>query len=325
MNRLRWLILLLALAVPVLAAFSLLQGPAGLGWRQVADGLNSTEATVLWQLRLPRVLMAVLAGAALAISGALMQTFFRNPLAEPYVTGVSAGGALGAVAAGAVGLGGWLATGFAALAGAVAVTVVLLALALRRNYYTPAAVLLIGLAIGTLCGSLVWFLLLRLGPGGTDQAIAWLLGRVSTVGYGEVLCLAVGTLAGVALAVFYVPDLDALLLGEEKAASLGVSVAKAQRGILGAAALLAAACVAYCGVIAFVGLMVPHVTRALVGSRHARLLPVAALGGAVFLLAIDLGARTLDPPHEIPLTILTSIIGAPFFIAVLLRSPRVDV
>ncbi len=120
-------------------------------------------------------------------------------------------------------------------------------------------------------------------------------------------------------------DLDALLLGEEKAASLGVNVPAAQRGILGAATLLAAVCVAYCGVIAFAGLMVPHVARGVVGARHAVLLPVAALGGAVFLLAIDLASRIIDPPREIPLTILTSLLGAPFFIGVLLRSRSVAV
>jgi iron complex transport system permease protein len=186
-------------------------------------------------------------------------------------------------------------------------------------------VLLTGLALGTLCGAGVWFLLLRLGPGGADQAIAWLLGRLSTVGYDEVLALAVAVAAGLALAWRFVPDLDVLLLGEEKAASLGVDVPAAQRGILGAAALLAAGCVAYCGVIAFAGLMVPHVMRGVVGARHARLLPLAALGGAVLLLAIDLASRTIDPPREIPLTILTSLIGAPFFIGVLLRAKSITV
>jgi iron complex transport system permease protein len=321
-----WLVLmLLSIALLILAAASMLLGPGNVGLAQIAQGLTPPERTILLLLRAPRVLMAILAGSALAVSGALMQTFFRNPLAEPYVTGVSAGGALGAVAGRALGLAGALGTGATALLGASAITAVLYAFAMRRARYSAASVLLLGLALGTLCGAIVWFILLRLGPGGTDQAIAWLLGRLSTVGYDEVLALAPAVAVGIAVAWAYVGDLDALLLGEEKAASLGVDVPAAQRGILGAATLLAASCVAYCGVIAFAGLMVPHVMRGITGARHARLLPLAALGGAVFLLAIDLASRILDPPREIPLTILTSLLGAPFFIGVLLRSRSVAV
>lgn len=321
-----WLLALaLGLLLVVLGLASLLLGPGNVGLAQIADGLSASERTILFLLRLPRVVLAVLAGAVLAISGALMQTFFRNPLAEPYVTGVSAGGALGAVAGRALGLAGALSMGAAALAGASAVTALLYGFALRRARYSPAAVLLLGLALGTLCGAIVWFILLRSGPGGADQAIAWLLGRLSTVGYGEVLAMAPAVIIGCLVAWFYSGDLDALLLGEEKAASLGVNVPAAQRGILGAATLLAAVCVAYCGVIAFAGLMVPHVARGVVGARHAVLLPVAALGGAAFLLAIDLASRIIDPPREIPLTILTSLLGAPFFIGVLLRARSVAV
>jgi iron complex transport system permease protein len=222
-------------------------------------------------------------------------------------------------------LSGVLPTGAAAVLGGGLITAALYAFALRRRYRSTLAILLLGLALGTLCGALVWFLLLKLGPGGTDQAIAWLLGRVSTVGYSEIYFLLPATVLGITLALYYVPDLDTLLLGEEKAASLGVNLLAARRGILGAAALLATACVAFCGVIAFVGLMVPHVVRSFAGATHARLLPLAALGGAVLVLGIDLASRLLDPPREIPLTILTSLLGAPFFIAVLLRTREVRV
>jgi len=249
-----------------------------------------------------------------------MQTFFRNPLAEPYITGVSAGGALGVVLAAAIGLSGALPTAAAAILGGALITAALYWFTLRRPGSPLLSVLLLGLALGTFCGALVWFLLLRLGPGGTDQAIAWLLGRVATVGYQEIIVLLPLTVGGVALAMWYVPDLDLLLSGEEKAASLGVNLLAARRGILGAATLLATACVAFCGVIAFVGLMVPHVVRILAGAMHSRLLPLSALGGAALLLAVDLASRTINPPREIPLTIITSLIGAPFFIVVLLRT-----
>lgn len=316
-------LLLLTLAGIVLAGAALLTGPGGVGLAQLIDGISATESTILWQLRLPRIIMALLAGAGLAVSGALMQAYFRNPLAEPYITGVSAGGALGAVAATALGLTGVVATGVSAALGGALITAALFLFALRRRGYGSMAILLLGLALGTLCGALVWFLLLKLGPGGTGQALAWLLGRVATVGYGEIWLLLPATALGLGLAAYYIPDLDALLLGEEKAASLGVNLLAARQGILLAATLLATVSVAFCGVIAFVGLMVPHTMRYLCGALHRRLLPLSALGGGVLLLAVDIAARTLDAPREIPLTIITSLLGAPFFIAVLLKTREV--
>jgi iron complex transport system permease protein len=344
-------LLLLLIALLALAVLALVVGASGLGWAQIRDGLDATELTILWQLRLPRVLMAILAGSGLAVSGALMQTYFRNPLAEPYITGVSAGGALGAVAATALGLTGIqisveslrlggvlgsvanslinltpvLITGLSAALGGSIITVALYLFALRRHRHGTLGTLLLGLALGTLCGALVWFVLLKLGPGGTGQALAWLLGRVATVGYQEILMLAPVTALGLGLALYYMNDLDALLLGEEKAAGLGVNLLAARRGILLAATLLATVNVAFCGVIAFVGLMVPHVVRTLVGARHRWVLPLSAAGGAALLLGVDLVARTLDAPREIPLTIITSLLGAPFFIGVLLKSREVQV
>jgi iron complex transport system permease protein len=325
-----WLALALGALLLALAVASLLAGPGHVGLADLLRGLDSTQATILWQLRLPRICIAVLAGASLAVSGALMQTFFRNPLAEPYVTGVSAGAALGAV----LGLSFSAPlktllhipveaqTAVAALLGGGLITAALYAFALRRNTGS-AALILLGIALGTFCGSLVHLVLLHQGSNAMGSAIAWLLGHVSAVGYAPVWALLPATLSGTALAWRYRPDLDALLLGEEKAASLGVNLLAAKRGILGAATLLATVCVAFCGVIAFVGLIVPHMLRSAVGPLHGRLLPLAALGGAVLTLGVDLVSRTVDPPREIPLTIITSILGAPFFIAVLLRSREV--
>lgn len=309
--------------IALLALLSLTFGAAEVSLRDMLAG-NPAAVTVLTQLRLPRVLLALLAGAALGVSGALMQTYFRNPLAEPYVTGVSAGAALGAVLGTAAGLSHPLSIALVALVGAGAITTALYAFALRGRT-TSGALLLLGIALGTLCGALVWLVLLRSGPTGSSQAIAWLLGRVATVGYDEVWALALAAAPGLLLAARLAPQLDTLLLGDEKAASLGLDVLRTRRLVLGAATLLAAACVALCGVIAFVGLMVPHVARRLTGSTHAALLPVAALGGAALVLAVDLASRTLTPPSEIPLTVLTSLLGAPFFIAVLLQSREAQV
>ncbi len=314
----------IVIAAAALVVISVSVGPSGVTLASLADGMDQGESMILWQLRLPRLILAVVSGAALAISGALMQTYFRNPLAEPYITGVSAGGALGAVAITSLGIGGIIATAGAALLGAALITAALLYLAARIRENAAMSILLMGLALGTLCGAVVWFLLLKQGPGGTGLALSWLLGRVSTVGYGEIWLMLPLVLTGMLIAWRYIPDLDALLMGEEKAASLGVNLPVARTMILGAATLLAAASVAFCGVIAFVGLMVPHVARQLVGAVHGRLLPVAAAGGAILVVAVDILARVLDPPREIPLTIITSIIGAPFFIAVLIKSRPVS-
>ena len=312
----------LIIATILLAALSIAIGPGGVGIAQLFGSLTDTQSTIVYQLRIPRTIMAILAGASLGVSGALMQTYFRNPLAEPYITGVSAGGALGAVIAAGLGLSGAMPTAAAAFFGAGLITLALYLFTLRIRGYSATAVLLLGMALGTLCGALVWFVLLRLGPGGTDQALSWLLGRVATVGFSEVAVLGVFTTAGLILAMRFIPDLDALLMGEEKAASLGVNLPAARRAILGSATLLASSVVAFCGVIAFVGLIVPHLARGIVGGLHRRLLPVSAIGGAVLLLAVDIVSRTVDPPREIPLTIITSLIGAPFFIAVLLKTRR---
>jgi iron complex transport system permease protein len=315
--------LLLATLLLILGALlvvaSLTLGASGVTLADLRRG-DEAALTIVWQLRLPRILLAMLAGAALSISGALMQTLFRNPLAEPYITGVSAGGALGAMAATALGLASALGKGLGAFAGGALITAALYAFALRGQRRAPVSILLLGLALGTFCGALVWLLLLRLDPGGGQAQLGWLLGSVRAQGYGELLVFAPAVLAGAALAFWQAPRLDLLLLGEEKAASLGLDILAAQRWILGSATLLAAVCVAFCGVIAFVGLIVPHIMRAAVGATHRQLLPLSALAGAVLLLGVDLLARTIDAPREIPLTIITSLLGAPFFIAVLIRA-----
>ena len=210
------LLILLLLA----ACISLLVGPGGLGLAQIMDGLSELESTILWKLRLPRVIMAILAGSALATSGVLMQLFFRNPLAEPYVTGVSAGAALGAVLATVFGIGNALGIALPALLGALLITLALYATFLsgRRD---SASILLMGIALGTLCGALVWLLLVSGGSGRTDQVIGWLLGRVTTVGMGEVIVMLPVVILGCFLAIHWRRELDAMLLGDDKAHSLG--------------------------------------------------------------------------------------------------------
>lgn len=312
-----WLVAIsLAIALLLLVALSCFTGP-GLRAAQVLAQPDPTAHQIVFALRLPRALLAAACGASLAIAGVLMQGIFRNNLAEPYVTGVSAGGALGAVLAAALGLAGW-GVGLASLSGSLGITLLLFVFALRRAG-SAATLLLTGMALGAFCGAGVWFMLLHQGPGGSDQAIGWLLGRTATVGWTEPVILSLASLAGLVAASGLGKGLDRLLLGEEKAASLGVSILSLQRSSLAIASLLAGLSVALCGVIAFVGLIVPHIVRSVCGAIHSRLIPLAALAGAVFLVAVDLLSRVVDQPHEVPITVITSLIGAPFFIAVLLR------
>ncbi|MCB1216030.1 iron ABC transporter permease [bacterium] len=318
----RLLLPALLLLVLLAAAVSLSVGPGGLGPAQLLDGLSGLESTILWKLRLPRVLMAILAGSALSASGVLMQLFFRNPLAEPYITGVSAGAALGAVVATSIGLTSSLLIGFPALLGAMLITLALHA-TFTSGRRDSASILLMGIALGTLCGALVWLLLVSGSSGGTEQVIGWLLGRVSTVGMSEVLVMLPVVLLGCGLALHWRRELDAMLLGDDKAHSLGVDIRSLRLRLLAVSSLLAGISVAFCGVIAFVGLMVPHVARMYGSARHAVLLPLAMCGGALLLLSVDIVSRTAAPPREIPLTIITSLIGAPFFLWVLLRQREV--
>ena len=318
----RLLLPALLLLVLLAALVSLSVGPSGLGPAQMLDGLTELESMILWSLRLPRVLMAILAGAALATSGVLMQLFFRNPLAEPYITGVSAGAALGAVVATALGMSSALLIGFPALLGALLITLALYATFLsgRRD---SASILLMGIALGTLCGAVVWLLLVSGSSGGTEQVISWLLGRVSTVGMAEVLVMLPVVCISCWLAISWRRELDAMLLGDDKAHSLGINIRSLRLRLLAVSSLLAGISVAFCGVIAFVGLMVPHVARLYGSARHAVLIPLSMVGGALLLLFVDIVSRTAAPPREIPLTIITSLIGAPFFIWILLRQREV--
>jgi iron complex transport system permease protein len=313
-------IALAGLGVLVLGAAGLLLGAETVSVQAALADPVSIDAQILWRLRLPRVLLSALAGAGLGMSGVLMQTYFRNPLAEPYITGVSAGGALGAVVATALGLTGVWAIGGSSILGSALITIALIAFSLRAPAGSYSSLLLLGMALGTLCGAGVWLVLLRQGPGGTDQVVSWMLGRVATVNYTEVLALSLLVAIGAALSLRLVPELDALLLGEEKAVSLGIDLAAVRRLVLTAAVVLSGGCVAFCGVIAFVGLIVPHIARIATGAAHGRLLPASAVLGALLVLAVDLVSRTVDIPREIPLTIVTSLVGAPFFIWVLVRS-----
>lgn len=302
------------------AAGRIWSGPDALGaWLGEAP-----ERRVLLEIRLPRVLVASLVGAALAGSGTAFQGMFRNPMADPYVLGVSSGASLGAVLAlylagrGVVGLGTVPGFAFATALGAVAL-VYLLA---RSDGRLPVgALLLAGIAVASFLSALVG-LVVYLSGERLRPMIFWLLGSLASAGWRDVGVLLPYLAAGFAVLWRHGRALNALLLGEEAAHYLGVDAERVKRRVVASGALLAAAAVSVGGVIGFVGLMVPQGVRLLTGPDHRWLLPAAALAGGAVLVACDAAARTVLAPAELPVGIVTALLGAPAFALLLRRHLR---
>jgi iron complex transport system permease protein len=283
---------------------------------------SDSEAIVIWAIRAPRVLVAVLVGAALAVAGAQLQGLFQNPMASPDVIGTSTGGALGAVVSIVLGLAQrslvWL-PGLA-FAGALGSLALVYGITSRRGRTPIAMLLLAGVALSALLGAITSFLVtLHWVRYDVAEVIFWLMGGLDSRTWVHVWMAAPPILAGLALSLVYARDLDVFVSGEETAASLGVEVERVKRVVLVVAALLTGASVAVSGVVGFVGLIVPHIVRLLVGPSHRRLVPAAALAGAAFLVAADLIARTALRPEEISLGVITASCGAPFFLYLLTR------
>ncbi|WP_433612926.1 FecCD family ABC transporter permease [Prescottella agglutinans] len=281
----------------------------------------SGEVT-LWQVRFPRVVLAILVGAALGCAGALLQGVFSNPLAEPGVIGVSAGAAVGASAAIVVGgafTAGPAVAAAAFVAGLITTTLVYL-LARSEGRTEVVTLVLTGVAINAFAGGLIAFFTFVASPAARDQIVFWQMGSLNSATWSAVAIVAPMAIAGIAASMLIAPKLDLLALGESAARHLGVDVEKLRLIAIVIVAVLVSSSVAFTGIILFVGLVVPHVMRMLVGPGHRLLLPASVLGGAVVLLAADLGARTLVPNADLPLGMLTSLVGGPFFFWLLRRT-----
>ena len=277
----------------------------------------------MWELRLPRVLAAALVGAGLAVAGAVMQTVVRNPLADPYLLGLSGGASLGAVAVLVLGVAVLLPV--AAFAGALAALVATLALAGSSAATSPARTVLAGLAVGQLAAAGTSFVIFWSATGDSYRDIlAWLMGSLAGADWSAVAiaAVAVGVLGTGLLAAGR--SLDALALGDTAAAALGIAVTRVRWALLVTVALLTGALVAVSGSIGFVGLAVPHAVRLVVGTAHRRLLGLTAVAGATFLVWADTAARALFEPRELPVGIVTALVGAPVLAALLWRRRRVE-
>ncbi len=280
--------------------------------------LNPLRDGIVWELRLPRILTAAAVGAGLALAGAVMQAVTRNQLADPYLLGLSSGASLGAVSVLLLGVAILLPV--AAFAGALAALALTLGLASALGRITPTRTVLAGVAVSSLAGAITSFIIFWTVTGDSYREIlGWLLGSLSGARWPAV------AIAGVALLVVGVPlalsgrILDAFAFGDTTAASLGVPVQGARWVLLTATALLTGAMVSVSGSIGFVGLVLPHAVRLIVGPGHRALLPLSGLVGAVFLVWADTIARTLFDPRELPVGIVTALIGAPVFALLLAR------
>jgi iron complex transport system permease protein len=307
------------LAVAALAAFalSLAVGPSGFG----LSGAGQAAGVILWEIRMPRAVLGALVGAALGLSGAALQGYLRNPLAEPSLVGVSGGAALGAVLAIHLGLSQAfaLALPLGGLAGAAVAMLAVVALAGAQG--GPVTLILAGLAVSGIATALISLALnLSQNPFASVEMVFWLMGSLADRSLTQVWLAAPPILAGLAVLLFLGRALDALTLGEDAARSLGVDVARTRLALVAGTALAVGAATAVTGVIGFVGLLVPHVLRPFAGHRPSLLLPACALAGAVFLLVADTGLRLVQTWVDLRIGVLTALIGAPFFVWLVLET-----
>ncbi|MFD4787087.1 FecCD family ABC transporter permease [Streptomyces sp. NPDC058459] len=324
----------LAMALIAILTSAVAQGstsiPAGEVWAVVWRHLSGeaarpgTDDLIVWQLRLPRALMAALVGAGLGLVGTAMQALVRNPLADPYFLGVSSGASLAAVTSIVLGLGtgGFLGLGLsgAAFAGALVTFALVWAIARRGGRFAPLRLVLAGVAIGQFLSGITSYLVLQSeDEQQTHSVLFWLMGSFSGASWPLLAAPAVAVPVVFLLLQARARALNALLMGDESAAGLGVDVVRLRRELFTLTSLLTGVLVAVSGAIGFVALMVPHVCRLVVGGEHRRLLPISALFGAVLLVAVDLVCRVVLDTQELPVGVVTSLIGAPTLLYLLNR------
>jgi iron complex transport system permease protein len=327
-----WVGGLIALVMSI--AFAITIGPAGLGIGDVlrsarahvvggSTGLTALEDAIIWDSRLPQSLLAATCGAGLAVCGAVLQALLRNPLADPFVLGISSGASVGAVAVVLLGVGSGVVgmAGGAFVGAGLAFSLVLLLSWLAGG--TTDRVLLAGIAVTQLFSALTSFIVYTAADAEQTRGVLfWLLGSLSAPTWSQVQICAAVALMGVLVCLFSSGSLDAFTFGNDTALSLGVNVARARIILLTVTALLTAVIVSVAGAIGFVGLVLPHAARALVGVRHRIMLPTVVILGALFLVWADIAGRVLVSPQELPIGVVTAIVGVPAFVIILIRQGR---
>jgi iron complex transport system permease protein len=303
--------------IPPAEVLAILAGRGG-EWRHV---------NIVLMQRLPRVILGVLAGGGLAVAGASFQALLRNPLATPHTLGVSAGGALGAAAAISIGLAGPAVAGitsvqFHALLGALAAVSVVYVLARRGRAISPLTLLLAGVTLGLLCSALIMFVRFVSDPTKLVMVDRWLMGGLDVMGYGSVGSTLPLLLPALAVLALNAHTMNQLAFGEEVAVGRGVDVAAVRREVFVAGSVVTASIVSVAGPIGFVGLIVPHAVRAVWGADQRLLVPLSFFAGGAFLVVADAVARSAFAPSELPVGVLTALVGGPFFMLILVRKSR---
>lgn len=310
-----WLLLLAVVLAAAMLGCSML-GVVHFGWDEM------WQSSIFWNLRAPRIVLSVLVGAALSVCGAAYQSVFRNPLTDPYVLGISSGASVGAAVAILLGLEAYmLGVGACALVTGLLTIVVIYRIASIGNRMHTTTLLLTGVCITFLMSAVISFIMV-LRQDKMDSIIFWTMGSFASASWTEVAIVAPVVAVGIGIVLYYSRDLNLLLAGSETARSLGVEVERVKRVLLLSTTLMVAFCVATCGVIGFVGLVVPHCLRLVCGPDNRRIVPCAIFAGGLFMLLCDTLARTLLMPAELPVGSLTALAGAPLFIYLLYKNKK---
>ena len=279
------------------------------------------ESRILTHLRLPRIIFALIVGYALTLAGVGAQGIFRNPLADPYVLGISSGASVGAAVAIAFSqTDAFITTVVFGFVGAISVSAFLLLL-IKKQSWSVHSILLIGIAINLFCGSIL-SLVMFISHEQTSQIILWLMGNLGQCNWTQLMLISSMVVVGSIIILPQAPHLDLHLFGEETAFALGAEINRYRTRTILAMCILVTAAVSFCGAIGFVGLIIPHAIRLLIGPRHLRLMCIAPLVGAAFLLVCDTAARTVLLPQELPVGVITGVLGGPIFIYLLFREQR---
>lgn len=298
-------------------------------WQVIVDRLaghpkDTVADAIVWEIRLPRVLLAAVVGAALTTAGTVVQVLVRNALADPFLLGISSGASVGATAVLLFGafasLGIW-AVSFGSVLGALGAMTVVFLVARTRRQLAPTQLILVGVVLSALFESVTSFLIFRGNPQATQSVLFWLLGSFGNANWPQLPIPAIALVVAMGYLLTQGRPLNAFAMGAEPAASLGVDVHRLRRNLFIVTSLMAGVAVAVSGVIGFVGLVVPHIVRLIVGSDHRRVLPVGVLFGAAFMVLGDLLARTIVAPQEMPIGVITAFLGAPTLIVLIRRRP----
>jgi len=284
-----------------------------------AGPLSSTDQTILFSIRLPRIVFAGIVGGSLAAAGVVFQGLLRNPLADPYILGISSGAAVGALCALLLGVGFAPGVSGSAFLGALLTVILVYGIARTRAELHSATLLLAGVIVNAFFGAVIMFLIATAGDKKLHNAMFWLMGDLSLALWPEIFLAGLFLLAGLVIIFVNARALNLIAVSEETAGQLGVHVERTKTILLGAASLITGVAVSVSGIIGFAGLIVPHLMRMLLGSDHRLLLPASVLFGGGFLIVADTLARTILAPSELPVGVITALCGAPYFIYLLRR------